>query len=110
MSDLFKNHIVGFFHEVAHICSQCSCIFEALSCKNHLGSAIIVMIVSLHLLVAPVAEWLRALIFRSPFDHLTAVFGVGSSPTRGICETSQVLLVDVSGVFFPGFSHFCPIY
>ena len=45
------------------------------------------------------AEWLRALIFRSPFDHLTAVFYVGSSPTRGICETSQVLLVDVSGVF-----------
>ena len=62
------------------------------------------------------AEWLRALIvhYRSlPFDYLTAVSGVGSSPTWGTCETSQVLLVAVSGGFshrrfFSGFSRFRP--
>ena len=32
-------------------------------------------------------------------DHLTAVSGVGSSPTQGTCVTSQVLLAGVSGVF-----------
>ena len=31
--------------------------------------------------------------------HLTAVSGVGSSPTLVTCETSQVLLAGVSGVF-----------
>ena len=36
-----------------------------------------------------------------PFDLLTAVSGVGSSHTRGTCETSQVLLAGVAGVFRP---------
>ena len=57
------------------------------------------------------AEWLRALIFHyrtSPFDHLTAVSGVGSSPAVVTCETSQVLLAVVSGGFSQGFSHFRP--
>ena len=45
--------------------------------------------------------------FKSAFslDHLTAVSGVsgaGSSPSLATCETSQVLLADVSGVFSRG--------
>ena len=51
------------------------------------------------------AEWLRALIFHHrilPFDHLTAVSGVGSSPTHGTCETSQALIVGVPGGFSRG--------
>ena len=32
-------------------------------------------------------------------DDLTAVSGVGSSPALATCETSQVLLADVPGVF-----------
>ena len=32
-------------------------------------------------------------------DHLTTVFGVGSSPALDTCETGQVLLAGVSGVF-----------
>ena len=62
-----------------------------------------------HFWAAPVAEWLRALIFHNralSFDHLTAVSGVGSSPTRGTCETSQVLLLGVSG----GFSRGSPVF
>ena len=35
--------------------------------------------------------------------------GVGSSPALAICETSQVLLADVSGGF-PGVLSFCPTY
>ena len=66
------------------------------------------------------AEWLRALIFHycaEPFDHPTTVFGVGSSPTRGTCETSQVLLACARWFFCGGggggggggmFSHFRP--
>ena len=57
------------------------------------------------------AEWLRALIFYYrvlPFDHLTAVSGVGSSPTRGTCEISQVLLEEVPGVFSRGSPVFPP--
>ena len=60
-------------------------------------------------MAASVAEWLRALIFHyrtKPFDRLTAVTGVGSSPTLATCETSQVLLVGVSG----GFSRGSPIF
>ena len=55
------------------------------------------------------AKWLRALIFHNraePLDHLTAVSGVGTSPTRCTCETSQVLLAGVPGVFFSGLSRF----
>ena len=40
-------------------------------------------------------------------DHLTAVSGVGSSPALATCETSQVLLVGVSGGF-PGVLPFRP--
>ena len=48
------------------------------------------------------AEWLRVLIVHYctlPFDHLTAVSGVSSSPIGGTCETSQVLLMGVPGGF-----------
>ena len=41
-------------------------------------------------------------------DHLTAVSGVGSSPALATCETSQVLLAGVPGVFSwgsPVFAH-----
>ena len=41
------------------------------------------------------------------FDHLTAVTGVGSSPTLATCETSQVLLASVLGGF-PGVLPFRP--
>ena len=41
--------------------------------------------------------------------NLTAVSGVGSSPALATCETSQVLLVGVSGVF-PGVLPFRPTY
>ena len=41
------------------------------------------------------------------FNHLSAVTGVGSSPTLAICETSQVLLAGVSGGFL-GVLPFCP--
>ena len=57
------------------------------------------------------AEWLRALIFHYrtyPFDHLTAVSGVGSSPVLATCETSQVLLAGVSGGFSRGSPVFAP--
>ena len=57
------------------------------------------------------AEWLRVLIFHYrtlPFDHLTAVSGVGSSPTLATCETSQVLLAGVSGGFSRGSPVFAP--
>ena len=49
------------------------------------------------------AERLRALFFN---DHLTAVSGVGSSPTLSTCETSQVLLAGVQGGFSRGSSCF----
>ena len=45
----------------------------------------------------------------SSFDHLTAVTGVGSSPALSTSETSQVLLVGVSGGF-PGVLPFRPTY
>ena len=46
------------------------------------------------------AEWLRALFL---ITHcLTAVSGVGSSPTLGTCETNQILLEGVPGVFSRG--------
>ena len=54
-------------------------------------------------------EWLRVQKFHyytEPFDHLTAVSVVGSSPTRGTCETSQVLLAGVPG----GFSWGSPVF
>ena len=60
---------------------------------------------------APVAEWLRALIFHYstlPFDHLTAVTGVGLSPALATCETSQTLLAGVSGGFSRGSPVFAP--
>ena len=59
---------------------------------------------------APVAERLRALFLNQSLNHLTAVAGVGSSPALATCETSQVLLAGVSGVFFSGFSRFRPTY
>ena len=43
-------------------------------------------------------------------DHLTAVTGVGSSPAMATCETSQVLLAGVPGVFFLGVLPFLPTY
>ena len=42
-----------------------------------------------------VAEFQRS----ESFDLLIAVSGVGSSPALATCETSQVLLADVSGGF-----------
>ena len=56
------------------------------------------------------AVWLRALIFHyrtKPFDHLTTVSGVGSSPALATCEKSQVPLAGVS-FFFSGFFVFAP--
>ena len=44
---------------------------------------------------APVAEWLRALIFHYRLNHS----GVGSIPALATCESSQVLLAGVSGGF-----------
>ena len=58
------------------------------------------------------AEWVRSLNFSSlikSFDHRTAVTGVGSSPARATCETSQVLLAGVSGGF-PGVLPFRTTY
>ena len=43
-----------------------------------------------------------------PFNHLTVVSGVGSSPTRGTCEKSQILLAGVSGGFSWGSLGFAP--
>ena len=43
------------------------------------------------------------------FDHLAAVSSEGSSPALATCETSQVLLVGVSGGF-PGLLPFCPTH
>ena len=43
-----------------------------------------------------------------PFDHLTAVSGVGTSPALATCETSQVLLAGVSGGFSRGSPVFAP--
>ena len=49
-------------------------------------------------------EWLRVLIFQyhtfKPFENLTTVSDVGSSPTLGACETSQVLPAVVCLVCF----------
>ena len=45
----------------------------------------------------------------SLFLHVTAVFGVGSSPALATCETIQVLLAGVSGAF-PGVLPFRPTY
>ena len=58
------------------------------------------------------AEWVRSLNFSAlnqSLDHLTAVSDVGSSPTLATCETSQVLLADVSGGF-PGVLPLHPTY
>ena len=44
----------------------------------------------------------------SSLDHLTAVSGVGSSPSLATCETSQVLLAGGSGGFFLGVLPFSP--
>ena len=42
-------------------------------------------------------------------DHLTAVTGVGSSPTLATSETNQVLLAWMwCKVVFPGYSDFAP--
>ena len=60
---------------------------------------------------APVAEWLRVVIFHyhtKPFDHLTTVSSVGSSSTWGTRETSTVLLAGVLGVFSQGSPVFAP--
>ena len=68
-------------------------------------------IITKHKEAAPVAEWWRALIFHyrtQPFDHLTAVTGVGSSPALATCETNQVLLAGVSGGFSRGSPVFAP--
>ena len=54
------------------------------------------------------AEWVRSLNF-SALNHLTAVSGGGSSPALATCETSQALLVGVSGGF-PGVLPFRPTY
>ena len=40
----------------------------------------------------------------------TAVSGVGLSPIRGTCETSQVLLAGVPGAVSRGFFPFLPTY
>ena len=40
--------------------------------------------------------------------YLTAVSGVGSSPTQGTCETSQVLPAGLPGVFSQGSPIFSP--
>ena len=53
------------------------------------------------------AERLRALCLNHSY-HLTAVFGVGSSPALATCETSQVLLASVSGGFSRGSPVFAP--
>ena len=42
--------------------------------------------------------------------HLTAVSGVSSSPRQGTCDTNQVPLAGVPGVFCLRFFHFCPTY
>ena len=63
------------------------------------------------ILAVPVAEWIRALIFHyctEPFNHLTAVSGVGSIHTQGTCKTSQVLLAGVPSFFFLGVLPFSP--
>ena len=52
-----------------------------------------------------VAEFQRS----KSFNHITAVTGVGSNPALATCETSQVLLADVSGGF-PGVHPFRPVY
>ena len=54
------------------------------------------------------AEWVRSLYF-SALNHLiiSLVSGVGSSPSLATCETSQVLLLGVSGGF-PGVLRFAP--
>ena len=54
--------------------------------------------------VAPVAK--RA-VFKS-LGHLTAVSGVGLSPTLATCETSRILLAGVPGGFYWGFPVFAP--
>ena len=61
---------------------------------------------SIHAVIQP----MFALIwFKMTFvDHLTAVSGVGSSPALATCETSQVLLADVSSGF-PGVLPFSPL-
>ena len=56
-------------------------------------------------------DWLRALILYYrvlQFDNLTAVSGVGLSPTRGTCETSQFRLVGVQGGLSRGSPVFAP--
>ena len=55
--------------------------------------------------VGKVAEFQRSY----SFEYLTAVTGVGSSPTLASCETRQVLLAGVSGNF-PGILRFRPTY
>ena len=61
---------------------------------------------------ANVAEWLRELIFITALNQsiisTNAVSGVGSSPTRVQCETSQALLAGVPGVFVFGVLPFSP--
>ena len=52
-------------------------------------------------------ERLRAL-FLNHSDHLTAVSGVGYRPALATCETSQVLLAGVPGVFSRGSPVFAP--
>ena len=52
------------------------------------------------------AERLRACFLT--LDYLTAVSGVGSSPALATCETSQVLLAGVQGVFSRGSPVFTP--
>ena len=50
-------------------------------------------------------------VFSSPEPKAQKVsFGVGSSPALATCETSQVLLAGVSGVFLSGSSRFRRTY
>ena len=63
-------------------------------------------------MAAPVDKWVRSLYF-SALNHSIIsplyVSGVGSSPALATCETRQVLLAGVSGVF-PGVLPFHPTY
>ena len=84
--------------ELLYLDLHCLLIFIC-TLKNHS-----LLFTSDILMAVPMVEQLRALFL----NHLTAVSGVDSSPAVATCETSQVLLAGVPGVFSRGSPIFAP--
>ena len=70
-------------------------------CITYFGKEALFVLAALHGGVFKIADFINMLIIIQS-SHSCVVSSVGSSPTRGTCEISQVLLAGVQGVFSLG--------